>query len=712
MKLRIRTKFIGILVIVAVLPLGIALITAQLLTYQSFRRAQGILLETRAQELARGLSLALNAQIDRLHDWIALSDLRERIVAMEAGQPQMDEEKFKVFIDETEARWPSLKPEDEPLRGFLQNEIAGNLHAFRMINPLSAEVFATNARGELIAATEKTSDYWQADEVWWQRAMRQKFHHAFVEGINYDASAHVYSVDVAVPIRDWRHPVDPPVGVVKGVVNASPLLASFPPTLADDGAIHQVVLGDGRILAQLSGVKLKPLTEQITPEATDRLRTMRPGWMLAAVRPGSLALAGYAPLTLGENSPDEMGVNGLAPMYVLVYRSADEALEPVRKQILALSAAGALLILGFVFAGYWLAGKKILDPLEALRTAAQAIGTSVKLGDDAPIAVALPALEPIRRIKTGDELQELAQEFAYMAGRVLTYHERLERDLAAKTAEVDRDLQMAREFQEALMPHKYPLVPSASHAAAVALEFHHIYRPASSVGGDFFDVLKLSDHRAGIFIADVMGHGARSALVTAILRALLQNLAFDTDNPAQFLARLNDHFHDIVRESEDTIFVSAFYLIIDTETATASYASAGHPSPFVANRTTGQVEPLIENLKCNPALGLLPGATYSKWTRVVRAGDIFLLFTDGVHEAYNASGEEFGLDRVREAITAQLPHGGHDLSQALVDAVHAFIHPATPADDICLVGVEVMATPEVRKAQTASASAGSAVAPG
>jgi serine phosphatase RsbU (regulator of sigma subunit) len=693
MKLRIRTKLIGILVIAAVLPLGIALITAQSLSYRYYRKAQGTLLETRARELARSLSLAVNGQVDRLHDWIALSDLRERILAMEAPRPKLNEEDFKVAIDQMEARWPTLKPEDEPVRGFLQNEIAGELHAFRMINPLFAEVFATNDRGELLAATEKTSDYWQADEVWWQRAMREKFHRAFVEGINYDASAGVYSLDVSVPIRDWRHPVDPPVGVVKGVVNASPLLSSFAPTLAGDSAIHQVVLADGRILAQLSGTRLKPLAEHISLEAVAGLQRMRPGWMMVAVRDGELDLAGYAPLNLSENPMDEMGVSGVSPMYVLVYRSADDALAPVRKQILMLSAGGALLILGCVFVGYWLAGKKILDPLEALRTAAQAIGASAKLGDHAPALPALPALEPIRRIKSGDELQELAQEFGYMAGRVLTYHERLERDIASKTAEIDRDLKMAREFQEALMPHEYPRVPSVAHAAAVALEFHHIYRPASSVGGDFFDVLKLSDHRAGIFIADVMGHGARSALVTAILRALLQNLAFGMDNPAQFLGRLNEHFHEIVRESEDTIFVSAFYLIIDTETATASYASAGHPSPFIANRTTREVEPLVENLKGNPALGLLPGATYSKWTRAVKAGDVFLLFTDGVHEAYDAHGEEFGLDRVREAITAHLPRGGHDLSQALVDAVHAFIQPATPADDICLVTVEVTTAP-------------------
>jgi len=82
--------------------------------------------------------------------------------------------------------------------------------------------------------------------------------------------------------------------------------------------------------------------------------------------------------------------------------------------------------------------------------------------------------------------------------------------------------------------------------------------------GDFFDVMKLSDHRAGIFIADVMGHGARSALVTAILRTLLQDLAAKASDPAQFLSLLNRHFHSIIEQSNQFIFVSAFYLLIDT----------------------------------------------------------------------------------------------------------------------------------------------------
>ncbi len=694
MKLRIRTKFIGILLLAAVLPLVLALVVAETLGFRYYKRAQGTLLEARAEDLAHSLGLAVSAQIANLDDWIALSDIPARVAATAAQTPLTDAE-FKLHLETMEAAWPTLAADAEPLRGLLQNEIADGLRAFQTIHPLFVELLATDARGQLVGATGKTTDYWQADEEWWQRAFTQRWNHVYVEGIHFDESAGVYSVDVAVPIRDWRHSGDPPVGVIKGVINASPLLSSVAPTLSGDAAVYQVVLGDGRILAQLTGGKIEPLTDRLPPATAAKLGRKSSGWLLAPGTAGTEALAGHAPLRIGDAAGDGLEVTGLSPMNVLVSIPATVVFAPARKQVLLVGGAGTVLILASAFLAYWLAGRKIIDPLEALRTVARAIGATAKLGDAAPEPRPLPALEPIRRIRTGDELQDLAQEFAYMAGRVLTYSERLETDLAAKTAAIEADLQMAREFQEALMPHTYPKVPSSMHVGKIGLEFHHIYRPASSVGGDFFDVFKLSDHRAGIFIADVMGHGARSALVTAILRALLQNLASTTCDPAQFLALLNAHFHEIVRQSEETIFVTAFYVIIDTETATACYASAGHPSPFIADCANRAVRPLFDNLKSNPALGLFPGAAYDKWTRVVQPGDIFLLFTDGVHEAYNAAGEEFGLDRLRDLVAANLSRPSSELSQTVVDAVHAFIQPATPADDICLVTVEVTAAPAV-----------------
>ena len=239
------------------------------------------------------------------------------------------------------------------------------------------------------------------------------------------------------------------------------------------------------------------------------------------------------------------------------------------------------------------------------------------------------------------------------------------------------------------MPSSFPQVPSEPASAPISLDFRHLYRPAHSVGGDFFDVVKLDDQRAGVFIADVMGHGARSALVTAILRTLLQNLAAESSDPARFLSELNSHFHSVIRNSGETIFVSAFYLVVDTRTATARYASAGHPSPFVANRKTGDVRQLIPMLQRNPALGILPRAKYDQWEEPVKAGDVFVLFTDGVHEAYNETGEEFGLTRLQDVIRAQLRSNGVDFPTAIVAAQQTFIAPAQAADDICIVALEV-----------------------
>ena len=202
-------------------------------------------------------------------------------------------------------------------------------------------------------------------------------------------------------------------------------------------------------------------------------------------------------------------------------------------------------------------------------------------------------------------------------------------------------------------------------------------------------MIRLSDHSAGVFIADVMGHGARSALVTAILRTLLQDLSEHATEPARFLGLLNEHFLDIIHRSTDLLFVSAFYLVLDTTEATASFASAGHPSPLVAQRRGGRVAPLFQRLKGNPALGVRRGSVYHGFQRELAPDDLFFLFTDGVVEAADAEGEEFGSERVEQAILGNIQRDLPAIDQAIIDGVHRFIGTAPLMDDICLVGVEV-----------------------
>jgi phosphoserine phosphatase RsbU/P len=122
-------------------------------------------------------------------------------------------------------------------------------------------------------------------------------------------------------------------------------------------------------------------------------------------------------------------------------------------------------------------------------------------------------------------------------------------ELREKNAQLEEDLETARELQNALLPQQYPRFPSSALPETSALRFHHFFRPSSAVGGDFFQVFQISDSVAGVFLCDVMGHGVRAALVAAILRALVEDLRARATEPARFLEQLNRGISGILKHT-------------------------------------------------------------------------------------------------------------------------------------------------------------------
>jgi phosphoserine phosphatase RsbU/P len=192
----------------------------------------------------------------------------------------------------------------------------------------------------------------------------------------------------------------------------------------------------------------------------------------------------------------------------------------------------------------------------------------------------------------------------------------------------------------------------------------------------------------------VMGHGTRSALVTSILRALLHGLAQSGEDPGTFLSLLNTNFYQTMKRTDQLIFVSACFVTFDTRDGIARCASAGHPSPLMANRRTRRVQPVYSNLKKNPALGLLPDAFYQVFTHKLEENDIYVLFTDGVEEAMNPDGEYYGLERLGRAMTSAMNLDIGDLAQAIIDDILKFSRGLALADDVCLVAVEAVRNPQ------------------
>ena len=140
---------------------------------------------------------------------------------------------------------------------------------------------------------------------------------------------------------------------------------------------------------------------------------------------------------------------------------------------------------------------------------------------------------------------------------------------------------MGRSMGWSRSPRKYSTKFSMENSS---LRFAHHYRLSTAVSGDLFHVLLLDDHRAGVFICDVMGHGVRSALITAMMRVLMQEACAHASHPGEVLARVNHGLIEIIPTETGAMFVTAAYAIIDAERRSVQYASAGHPAPILLCR--------------------------------------------------------------------------------------------------------------------------------
>lgn len=269
---------------------------------------------------------------------------------------------------------------------------------------------------------------------------------------------------------------------------------------------------------------------------------------------------------------------------------------------------------------------------------------------------------------------------------------RLADRVAAYDAQVKADLAMAQKLQESLLPQRYPVFPGTATPENSALRFCHRYFWTAQLGGDFFSVLNLSDTEAGVFICDVMGHGVRSALVTAMLRAMVGDLEIHAHDPSVFLGAMNRKLAAILKQIEEPLYATAFYLVADVAAGLMRYAKAGHPAPLHLRRDAGVVEALPFPSHAGAALGLFEKSDFITSERPLSAGDRILLFTDGLFEAPNADDEDFGQARLLDAARARAHQPLPELLDGLIADVRAFADGNDFTDDVCLLGMEVART--------------------
>ncbi|UCF36292.1 MAG: SpoIIE family protein phosphatase [Acidobacteriota bacterium] len=243
-----------------------------------------------------------------------------------------------------------------------------------------------------------------------------------------------------------------------------------------------------------------------------------------------------------------------------------------------------------------------------------------------------------------------------------------------RTTEADPDLQRAEETQARLFPQTLPVLESLEDAGACV--------PARRVGGDYYDFLSLGGDRLGLALADVSGKGLSAALLMASLQGRLQSSAVTAPSVGNLVRGLN---RAMCASTDSGRFVTLFYGVYSDQSRILTYTNAGH-NPAVLVRPDGSWQPEVKELTSNSiVIGVFPDAGYAEESIVIEPGDYLVLYTDGVTEAMDGAGSEFGLDRLKESIVENLGDTPAELCHKLKCEVMDYSGGEGLHDDLTLV---------------------------
>jgi len=242
--------------------------------------------------------------------------------------------------------------------------------------------------------------------------------------------------------------------------------------------------------------------------------------------------------------------------------------------------------------------------------------------------------------------------------------------------QLESELELSQIVQRALLPQRVP--PLAGYDIAA------FSRPAQIVTGDYFDFLQFEDGTYGFVVADVSGHGVSAGMLMSSLQTVFHTLSPQTDSPEDVLRRIN---HLYIHNIKFTTFVTAFFGKLDPLNRIMSYASAGHNPPLLYRGSTKGTTWLQPT---GAAIGLVEDYQLRLEHVQLMEGDILLIYTDGVIEAFNPQGnDQFGYVRLAEIVQQNEALPANEITQKIRGALNDFAGGSLPADDITIIVCKV-----------------------
>ena len=266
----------------------------------------------------------------------------------------------------------------------------------------------------------------------------------------------------------------------------------------------------------------------------------------------------------------------------------------------------------------------------------------------------------------------LAEQSAFALANAIAHQE------AQAKRQIEAELRSASEIQRILLPDKDPPLEGFVVAGKNI--------PARVLSGDYYDYPPLEARQFGAVIADVSGKGTAAALITAMCRSVLRSTASSSPSPSSVLGAVNRILFPDIRED---MFISMIYLLLDQSTSRVTLARAGHTYPLLWRRKSNEVE---EIKSAGLAVGIDRGEVFERVTKdvsfLMEPGDCLLLYTDGVNEAMNARGDEFGEERIKSTLAVLAPQGARAVISGLISELGGFLGGRRSHDDITLIALQ------------------------
>jgi GAF domain-containing protein len=319
--------------------------------------------------------------------------------------------------------------------------------------------------------------------------------------------------------------------------------------------------------------------------------------------------------------------------------------------------------------GSWLEVQPLVEPEADIANAERmlmAVPLSIK--NDMFGVMVVEEAEHGRRFRTRriEIINGIAQQAALAIQNDLLQQEMVVRE------RLETEVQLARQIQQTFIPQSLPSHPSWQLAAR--------WRTARQVGGDFYDVIELPGNKLGLFIADVADKGIPAALFMALTRTLMRAAVIETSSPGEALRRVNDQ---LLPDTQQGMFVTAVYGVLDVERGEFTYVNAGHNPPFWV-KGNGEVERLTRTAV---ALGVMEQSQMKERTIALNVDEMILLYTDGVTEAFAPDGDLFGEERLIQALKSMQAESAEQALVIVEDRLNEFTDPLPPSDDLTMLAV-------------------------